>query len=135
MRDTCPRLSREQISRMVAQMTTPDARQVVLGGTMKRFNETEVLETILCGFGRALKNPGKPTRIRFEKFNRVILVVLDKDDKDDLTFLGAYAGMIAGELRRNVIEGRKPRFGVDIRPICGGLVIRDERSAREEGNN
>lgn len=102
---------------------------------MKKFDETEVLETILSGFGRALSQPGVPTRIRFESFNRVILVVLDDKDRRDLTFLGAYAGMIAGELRRNVLEGCKPRFGVDIRPICGGIVIRDEHSSREEGNN
>ena len=48
---------------------------------MKKFDETEVLETILSGFGRALSQPGVPTRIRFESFNRVILVVLD--DKDN----------------------------------------------------
>ncbi len=101
---------------------------------MKPFNETEVLETILRGFGHALKNPRVPTRIRFERLNRVIIIVLDREDKDDLTFLGAYAGMIADELRRNVFAGRKPRFGIDIRPICGGIVIRDEHSAREEGN-
>ena len=102
---------------------------------MKEFDETEVLETIMCGFGRALKNPGKPTRIRFEKFNRVILVVLDKDDKDDLTFLGAYAGMIAGELRRNIEAGLAPRLGIDIRPICGGLVVRDESASGKEDDN
>lgn len=99
---------------------------------MKDFDETEVLETILRGFGRALKSPGTITRIRFERFNRVILVVLDKGDKDDPTFLGAYAGMIAGELRRNIEAGLAPRLGIDIRPICGGLVVRDESASGKE---
>lgn len=101
---------------------------------MKPFNETEVIEEILRGFGHALKDPGKPTRIRFERFNRVILVVLDKGDKNDPTFLGAYAGMIAGELRRDIVEGRKPRLGIDIRPICG-LVIRDEPASGKEDDD
>lgn len=101
---------------------------------MIKFNETEVLEEILRGFGCALKSPGTITRITFERFNRVILVVLDDGDRNDVTFLGAYAGMIAGELRRNVIEGRKPRLGIDIRPICG-LVVRDEPASGKEGNN
>ncbi len=98
---------------------------------MKDFDETEVLETILRGFGHALKKPGVPTRIRFERLNRVIIIVLDREDKDDFTFLGAYAGMVAGELRRNVLEGRKPRLGIDIRPICGP-VIRDESASGKE---
>ena len=102
---------------------------------MKPFNETEVIEEIWRGFGHALKDPGKPTRIRFERFNRVILVVLDKGDKDDPTFLGAYAGMIAGELRRNIEAGLAPRLGIDIRPICGGLVVRDESASGKEDDN
>lgn len=101
---------------------------------MTRFDETEVLETILSGFGRALSQPGVPTRIRFESFNRVILVVLDDVDRNDLTFLGAYAGMIAGELRRNIEAGLAPRFGIDIRPICG-LVIRDEPASGKEDDD
>lgn len=101
---------------------------------MKDFDETEVLETILRGFGHALKKPGVPTRIRFERLNRVIIIVLDREDKDDFTFLGAYAGMVAGELRRNVLEGRKPRLGIDIRPICG-LVIRDEPASGKEDDD
>ena len=52
--------------------------------------------------------------------NRVVFVVLDAEDKNDLTFLGAYAGMIAGELRRDVVEGRKPRLGIDIRAPSAG---------------
>lgn len=101
---------------------------------MKDFDETEVLETILRGFGHALKKPGVPTRIRFERLNRVIIIVLDREDKDDFTFLGAYAGMVAGELRRNVLEGRKPRLGIDIRPICGP-VIRDEPASGKEDDD
>ena len=132
MRDTCPRLSREQISRMVAQMTAFFARIIVLGETMIEFNEAEVLETIMRGFGRALKSPGTPTRIRFEKFNRVLVVVLDNEDRKDPTFLGAYAGMITSELRRNIEAGLAPRLGIDIRPICGGLVVRDESASGKE---
>ena len=94
---------------------------------MTRFDETEVLAIILRGFGHALSKPGVITRIRFESMNRVVFVVLDAEDKNDLTFLGAYAGMIAGELRRDVVEGRKPRLGIDIRPICG-LVVRTSTS-------
>ena len=98
---------------------------------MTRFAETEVLAIILRGFGHALSKPGVITRIRFESMNRVVFVVLDAEDKNDLTFLGAYAGMIAGELRRDVVEGRKPRLGIDIRPICG-LVVRDEHVSGKE---
>lgn len=101
---------------------------------MKPFDETEVLETIMRGFGHALSKPGVITRIRFESMNRVVFVVLDAEDKNDLTFLGGYAGMIAGELRRNVIAGRKPRFGIDIRPICG-LVVRDESASGKEDDD
>lgn len=101
---------------------------------MKPFDETEVLETIMRGFGRALSKPGVVTQIRFESMNRVIHIVLDDVDRNDLTFLGAYAGMIAGELRRNIEAGLAPRLGIDIRPICG-LVIRDESASGKEDDN